>query len=898
MIGKRLAHYDILDLLGKGGMGEVYRALDTKLGREVAVKSLPPEWAQDPERLARFRREAQMLASVNHPNIAGIYGFEQSDGHNFLVMELVEGEELSSLISRGPLPVDEALRIAAQIAEGLEEAHEKNIVHRDLKPANVMVNAEGKIKILDFGLARAFVGDTAVEGDPALSPTVTSAMTQTGVILGSAAYMSPEQAKGRMVDRRADIWAFGVILFEMITGRTLFSGETISETMASVLKDPVDYQRLPSGLPAGVRDLLERCLERDPKLRLRDIGEARIHLQAPSGSAILRATAAKPDIASPTEGSRWNRLAWALFVVAALAAVGFAINGRHSGTGPLEVFQVSIESPGNSGFHLAGANPAPAVLSPDGQRIVFGARAENSGYSLWVRHLSNAEPHPLPGTDRAQYPFWSPDSRSIGYFANGGLRVVELDGRMNRELTRCEDMKGAAWLEDGTILFSPSPSSGISRVSNQGGEATVVTALGDVPNSNSLRLPSPLPVDDHFLFAARIADAGNRQPVAVMLGSLRGEPPRLLVEADGQAAFANGHILFVSQGKLLARPFDLDRLAFSGPAKIINEDAGLIPGAALALFSVSENGRILYHPGHDQTMSGRLAWFGMDGERQGFLGESAGIGEFSVSPDGKRVALITYDNRNGMGDIYLDDVETGVRSRLTFSGEDEGSPIWSADSRSLYYLRGSPPTSSIMRMRPDSPDAPERVRTPRGAFQLLSVSPDDHWMTLTVMDSTTNELGFALLNLQSPEDFVALDDDIGTPSVAHFSPDGRWILYNAKVESDLRLYLKTFPLSARKWEVVSSGAFTIAWDPSGQRAYFQGLDDRLFVVDLDLHGTTPRFGESREVFAGLPVPLSSLHTFAVDADGSRILIPESNGSSDARPARLVLNWPALLGDAR
>jgi len=894
MIGKTLAHYEVLAHLGAGGMGEVFRARDTKLGREVALKILPAAVAEDPERLARFQREAQLLASLNHPNIAAIHGVEVADGVRFLVMELAEGQDLQMRLREGAFPLEDATSIARAIAEGLEEAHERGVVHRDLKPANVMVSDAGKVKILDFGLARAYSGGDHEEGDPALSPTITAAMTSAGTVLGSAAYMSPEQAKGREVDRRTDIWAFGVILYEMITGKRLFDGETISETMAAVLKDPIDLDALPTETPASIRSVLARCLERDPMQRLRDIGEARIHLDPSAATRVLSGSAHQAVVEGPgTRKTSW--LPWALFAAATVAAIGL---GLRPSTPPSDdapdVRRFAIETPDGTSFHLSGANPGPLTLSPDGSRAVFTARDETGTQSLWFRDLALATAQRVPGTEGAQYAFWSPDGTSVAYYSGADLRILDLESRTNRAIIGTTSGKGGAWLADGTILFTRTSVTSIERIDPDTGEATVLTDLEAEPVSNSHRHPRDLGNGRNFLFAARTVERSNEAPVAILLGDLEGGPAREILRADGQAEFANGHILYGQNGKLYARPFDVDALEFTGPPTLIAEGVGLIPGAALTLLSVSRNGALVFHPGERTTLLANLSWFGMDGEALGHMGDPAGFGTFAISPDGERVAFAAFDNRLGTGDLFIQELESGVRTRLTFDGIDESYPVWSPDGRLIYYLAAGPSTNEVRVLEPDGREDPKVVFVDSTMVAIHDVSPDGRFLSYSTEDSGIEDGHAYLRPLDGSSGPILIDDVSVSSRNATFSPDGKWIAYAIVDAGGWNLYVKTNPPGTRKWEVSQTSAFWYDWHPDGSMILHQWDSADVDGTPVDLTGTTPSFGTTRVVIENVQAPLSALHRFEIAPDGQRILISTGDNMDDSRPARVVLNWPELV----
>jgi len=586
-------------------MGEVWRATDSKLGREVALKVLPEEFASDPDRYARFEREAKVLASLNHPNIAHLYGLESVSGTgtgadsdagtqvHFLVMELVEGEDLSERIARGAIPVDEAIPIALQITEALEAAHEQGIVHRDLKPANIKLRADGTVKVLDFGLAKAWQPESS-DPSTSLSPTLTSPRTVEGMILGTAAYMAPEQAAGKPVDRRADIWAFGVVLWEILTGAKLFDGETTSHILASVLKDDPELSALPDDVPKRLTHLIGRCLRQKPSRRLQAIGDARVELQE-----ILEQPQVEidPSVADePNAVASKSRLAFLPWVVTAGLAIALGVGLlRPAPDRESTVIEAVIPAPAGTAFDIRTIAPGAARLSPDGSKLVFAAQGEDRATRLWVHEISTGKARVLEDTKGAHYPFWSPDSRRVGFFTQSDRALKTINAGGGPAMTVCEAVfgKGGTWSSDGHILFAPGWATPIHRVSEDGGTSQAITSI-DSEIHNSHRHPRMLPDGRRYLFLAR---GGNSSDSGVMLGSLEEDEPQKIMHSDSQAEYVAGHLLFVREGSLMARPVDPQSLEFTGPARSLAEGVISELGAAVALFSATSGGLLSYHIG-------------------------------------------------------------------------------------------------------------------------------------------------------------------------------------------------------------------------------------------------------------------------------------------------------------
>jgi Tol biopolymer transport system component/predicted Ser/Thr protein kinase len=725
-----IAHYRITAKLGEGGgMGEVWRATDTKLGREVAIKVLPDRFAADPDRTGRFHREAQVLASLNHPNIAAIYGVEERT----IVMELVEGDTLAELMARGPVPVAEALPMARQIAEALEAAHEKGIVHRDLKPANVKVTPAGAIKVLDFGLAMAVSSAGSAAGGPAdlnTSPTLTVRATQAGMIMGTAAYMSPEQARGMAVDKRSDIWAFGVLLYELLTGRAMFAGETISDTLAAVLRADIDLTALPPETPAAIRRLLRRCLERDRKRRLPDIADARLEIdEALSGALESPASAVAPQTRA---AFRWWNVAVALVALAGLALA--VVHFRETPPQPAAV-RFQIPAPEKASFGSTGL-----ALSPDGRQLAFIASGADGRTMLWVRPLDSVAAHALPGTEGADVlPFWSPDSRSIGFLVQGKVKRIEAAGGPPQTLAEVPGIvTGGSWSRDGVVIFG-TPTGGLFRVPQAGGVATRATTADERHGELGHLYPWFLPDGRHFLY---VLSARNPDAVGIYLATLEGAERKRLAATNQGGAYAppaagsqNGHLLFLRAGTLMALPLDARRFEPAGEPFPVAEQVGSRRGTGF--FSVSANGVLAYRNGAGGTS--QLAWFDRQGKSLGALGPPGNYASGpTLSPDGNRVAVDQMDTV-GNREVWVLDVARGVPTRFTLNSLQDISPAWSADGTRLAFasIRGAAGTDGIYQ-NDFSGTGKEELLLPSGMPMVPNDwSPDGRYLLYSALSQKT-----------------------------------------------------------------------------------------------------------------------------------------------------------------
>ena len=784
MIGTSLSHYRITEKLGQGGMGEVYRAEDTNLSRQVAIKVLPDEFAHDAERLARFEREAKLLASLNHPNIASIYGLEQAYGKPFLVLELVEGQTLSERLKKGRIPLDETLDICRQIAEGLEAAHDKGIIHRDLKPANVKVTPEGKVKVLDFGLAKAFY-EQAAPVDPSRSPTITEQMTAPGVILGTAAYMSPEQAKGKPVGKRGDIWAFGCVLYECLSGRRAFQGETITETVAAILKTEPDWALLSVETPPFVRSLLRRCLQKDPNLRLRDIGDARVEMR--------EGLSEPPELIPVSQRFSLLRL---MSMGAAILVVGFLSGmavmkyfrpAASPTSQPVVRFPVRLEP----GCWLDGArNPPPngfdnptrtaMAISSDGRFIVYSAVKENPGPQdksrLYLRRLDQLEAKPIAGTEGSVRPFLSPDDRWVGFWADGKLMKVSVDGGVPVGLCDVWNPLGFSWGDDNRIVFVPDWSSGLSRVSADGGKPETLTIPDKSKDEDVHRLPHCLPAGRGILFTIMSSSFDMNPRVAVL--ELTTRKWRTLLEDAADARYlATGHLAFVRQGRLMVAPFDLTKMELTGqPVPAIadvmqalnSEDGDFHTGDGQ--FSTSASGSLVYVPGGIfPDMENSLVWVDHKGKAEPIASFKAPFGSPRLSPDGRWIAYSTSGREKR---VWVYDLKRGAVTGLTSDGAAMNA-IWTLDGRRLAFGWSKIGNQNIWWQAADGSSQMERLVQSEGWQWPGSYSADGTTLAFFEFGSNGNPL---LLNMRDRKVTPFLNSRFNG-CYPEFSPDGRWMAY-------------------------------------------------------------------------------------------------------------------------
>ena len=875
--GTRLGVYEVTSLIGEGGMGQVYRATDTKLKRQVAIKILPPSLAADHDRLTRFQREAEVLASLNHPNIAQIHGLEESGGGTSLVMELVEGDDLSQRLARGAIPLDEALPIARQIAEALEAAHEHGIIHRDLKPANIKIRPDGTVKVLDFGLAKAMTPAGLSSADVMNSPTLVARDTQAGMILGTAAYMAPEQARGKAVDRRADVWAFGAVLFEMLTGKRAFPGEDITDTLAAVVRAEPEWSLVPRDMSPTLVLYLQRCLHKDPKQRIGDIHDVRLALDGALDVAAQASTAV-----APTPASR-ARLPWMVAAVSVILAAALAIPAvRHLAEAPPSTppeIRTDITTPGSGTF----------ALSPDGRQLAFVA-SSGGMQRLWLRSLSDATARPLAGTDGADDPFWSPDNRSIAFFTATELKRLDLAGGAPRTVASGSRFNFGTWGADDVILYSeltPPSLSLLKRVSAAGGAPMPVRPLGAEMGHYA---PWFLPDGKRFLFTA----TGRPDAAGIYLGTLDGSPPTRLTRdvspglylprtsASLGAVRDGGWLVWLRTDTLVAQRLDLATPALVGETLSVADD--------VEFASLSSAGLMAYRTGAGSAQR-QLAWFDARGSQLATVGEPGNLSAFGLSPDGKNVAMTVGGTSDQ--DIWILEVTRGLRTRFTFAQGADRNPVWSPDGRSLVFASSRSGHIDLYKKSVDGTiGSEELLYADERAKQPHSWSPDGKYLLFSAIDQKTKS-DLLILPMAGERKPFAFAQTEFSEAQGVFSPDGRWIAYVSDESGAADVYAAPFPgpggkrLISTKQAGVGQGGVPV-WRPDGREIFYIAPDRSLMAVEVTVKGTSLEAGLPRVLFG--PILAVGGRNYAVSADGKRFLTLIRPGRRTDAPITLIQNW--------
>ena len=873
--GDRLSQYEILEAIGAGGMGEVYRARDTRLDRDVAIKVLPDEFSRDRDRLARFEREAKLLAQLNHPNIATLHGLEEAHGQKFIVMELIEGETLAERIVSGPIPIDEAILLFQQIATGLSVAHEKGIVHRDLKPANIKIGPDGTPKILDFGLAKAFAGEDARSAGSSQSPTLTKA-TALGVIIGTASYMSPEQARGKTVDKRTDIWALGCCLYEALTGSRAFVGETVTDTLAAVVRAEPRLERLPRETPSLCRVLIGRCLEKDLKNRLHDAADANVLLQ--------ESAHADPPVGVTRTTTAWPRIAAALLVGCALGALFVAlISPRGGDDAPRLVTEFSVLRPELDRMYQYHREAPAIALSPDGSMLAYVA-TDSDESMVFLRELGKRGARAIPQTEGATSVFFSPDGEWIGFTASSNkLKKVAVSGQAPVTLADAADGYGASWGVDGMIVYAQPGGRSLTEIPAAGGTPQPITTIETSESSH--RFPVHLPGDRGVLFTSRSFDFST---TSIMVKPTNGEP-KLLIEGGTSARYApTGHLIYGQRGALVAVRFDLERLEVIGDPATVLESVQQYRGLATQ-FSISEDGTLAYVPGSSAEHDRTLTWVDRTGSEEILPVPARPYSQPRLSPSGTQVAMGIDDADR---DVWIYDVENGALRRLTFGGSD-GFPVWTPDGRHVVFQSNRAGVPAVYWKPSDGGGPAERLAVTETYDMPHSFTPDGNKLALVQAHPET-ATDISWLDMTDREQTHEYLKTAGFENSPMFSPDGRFLAYRTEESGRGEIYVQPFPMTGAKWQVSTGGGSEVVWAHDGRELYYRNAT-KFMAVDISLD---PVFsaGKPRILFeAEYERTVPDRANYDVDNNGERFLVVKASG--DVQPSReivITLNWAETL----
>ncbi len=884
--GSHLGPYKILAAIGAGGMGEVYRARDTRLERTVAIKVLPEHLSKSPEVRQRFEREARTISQLSHPHICALYDVGHEGETEYLVMELLEGETLAQRLDRGALPIDQTLRYGTEIADALDKAHRQGVVHRDLKPGNVMLTRSG-VKLLDFGLAKGLPSPGGREGITAL-PTQAN-LTEEGTILGTFQYMAPEQLEGKEADARTDIFAFGAALYEMATGKKAFSGESQASLISAILRDdPQPISQVQPTSPPALDRVVKTCLAKDPEERWQSASDLKRELRWIGESSQATSLAPSEVERARARGSvRTTRFAWALSALLLLGVIYLASDLlRHRGARPQPIHSYLIPPEGTS-FRLTGDEGAPIAISPDGVSVAFGAANK-----LWVQSLRTGQSAALASTDGAQCPFWSPDGRSIGFFATGKLKTVEASGGPVQVIADAPTPRGGTWGPGGVIVFAPDFRGGLARVPASGGPTTPLTKV-DLQRHTTHRWPFFLPDGKHVLYLA--ANHGNprSEQSGVYVAFLEGGEPRRVMPSYGSAQYVPGYLLSVRDANLMAAPFDLGRLSVMGESVRVAANVNFDYGTWRGVFTASQNGVLVYQVARDAA-GGQLTWIDMSGRPVSAIGERSEAYALRLSPDNRRASVILGDPNN---DIWVYELERGVRTRLTTDAQVIMSPCWSRDSSQILFVTGE----SLQKADVDYVLAtlPANGAGQRKVLYKSSVrieptdwSPDGRYVL--VDKGTIGAQDIWVIPLASPEKAFPLVESPFLDGTGQFSPDGRWVAYMSQQSGRLEVYVTAFPGGGARWQVSANSGTQPRWSADGRTLYFVSLSGQLMTASVDGKGTQFVVKDVKPLFqVNLFVGPRVSSGYDVAADGKRILI-NSAGEAEVPRVVLVANWPSEI----
>jgi eukaryotic-like serine/threonine-protein kinase len=891
--GAKLGPYEIQSALGAGGMGEVYRARDTRLERTVAIKILPAHLSSSAELRARFEREARAVSALNHPHICHLYDIGSQEGTSYLVMEYLEGESLADRLRKGALPLKQALEFGIQIAEALATAHRAGILHRDLKPGNVMLTATGA-KLLDFGLAKtspplAGTAAAAISAMTPSTPTMTIAdlsspskgLTQRGTVVGTFQYMAPEVLQGAEADARSDIFSLGCVLYEMATGRRAFESKSQLSVLTGILeKDPGPVSQVQATSPAALDHVVKTCLEKNPEERFQTAQDVKLQLKW------IAEGGAQTGVTAPGLRRGWLAAGAAILLALVLIAAYITV-----GTHPSPVVRSFILPPQGMSFVTMAPSSGPPAISPDGTRLVFSARDEKGKILLYLRALNSVTPGALPGTDDASYPFWSPDGQEIGFFAGGKLKKISANGGPPQILCESTNGRGGAWSKEGVIVFAPGPSQSLFRVSSTGGAPELATKLDAARGENSHRRPFFLPDGRHFLFWARSSRGVQEHAVYVgTLGSLAVKP---VMKSELMALYVPDYVLFLRDQTLMAQPFSARRLEINGAATPIAEYLAINSTTNRPIFTASDNGTLVYQTGSTQG-GWRLQWFTRDGKESGSVADLAPYLDPAISPDGTRVAAAVLTGQ-GTADLWIFDLARSTKTRLTFGSGIQRYPVWTPDGKTIFYGSNGRGMFQIYSKAADGTGQEQVLMEGDEALTVpLCVSSDQRYlvyMRLSPDHKTGTDIWtLPLVGERKPFPVVQTPFD---DREAAISPDGRWMAYQNNESGRSEVYVTAFPSGGAKWQVSIRGGTNPSWRRDGKELFFLDPADNLVAVDVNSLGNVARMGTPHVLFHANGVQTQQ-GPYAVSADGKKFLINSGDVKEESQPLTLVQNWPSQL----
>jgi len=880
--GEKLGPYEVLSAIGAGGMGEVYRARDNRLNRVVAIKVLSGQLSSRPDLHERFEREARAISALQHPNICTLHDIGEKDGTSYLVLEFVEGEPLDQRIAKGRLPIDQVLRYAAEIADALDKAHRQGIVHRDLKPSNVMLTKSGA-KLLDFGLAK-LQEKASTLSNPATDITMaTSKLTGEGMLVGTFQYMAPEQFEGKEADCRTDIFALGTLIYEMATGKAAFEGKSRASLIAAILQsEPQPISELHPMTPPALQRVVKRCLAKDPDDRWQNAGDLASELRwiAESGS--------QAGVPAPVVAQR-KRQRWIPWLAAGIFALVAAIAGLlylQTDRTPPRALQAYLPPPVGTDYFFSGDSAGFPVISPEGDRVAFVATDEHAARLLWIRSLLDGSVRSLPGTDGAMFPFWSPDGKQIGFFTEGQLRRVAINGGLPTDITGANSARGGSWGKDDIIIFTPGTQQAIYKVPASGGTAQQVTKV-DSARHTTHRWPFFLPDGNHFLYLAASHSKPHAEFDQIFVASLDGKENRALTTSTSNAIAVPGYLLFVQGTTLMAQPFDIGSATLKGDSQALAQNVHFEEGNWHGVFDCSADGILLYQSGVGNQGS-ELLWYSKEGKVLSKLGDRDLYQEIRLSPDGTKLAASVGDPS---GNLWVYDLARGAKTRYTFPGHNDRGPIWSPDGKQIVFTRIQDRAANLYVVDSNSAGTEKPLFSSETTKFPTSFAPDGKTLLFSEMPVG---IGLSILDFSGEPKAKEFLPKVLTTSSGAFSPDGRWVAYTSAESGRTEVYVTQFPGPRGKWQISTTGGREPIWRRDGKALFYWAGNHEITEVQVSIQGEQFQVNAVQPLFkVAMPlVPMSS-PTYDVTPDGKRLIV-NALQSEEEQPLTLVTNWTSLV----